>query len=354
MQPIKGSQVLMFVGALVIVAAIGLSFIKVFQATPPAAPELSRVLSEPKTIGVLTVSQYGDVVVGLKEGLKELGYTNVTFKEVLFETKATEQDVANLAKELIAEKVDLLYVPGEFWALWIINATKTIGNSTPIVHFSNFHDPVAYGLAKSFLSSGNNATGVSMNIAEVIQKQLEFLRKLRPDSKKIGVFGKGFGIPFIVGEWLNALKQQAPRLDYEVVEYTTDVSPPNVESAFHDLIAKFKRGDVDALYHIGGHYYGDQQTAETELAERLQIPMIVPLEDLPTGGHFGYSADFLSSGKQTAKMVDKIFRGAKPSNIPLEHAEKIFLVVYPTRARQAGVEFPEFILSIATQIVNDK
>lgn len=73
--------------------------------------------------------------------------------------------------------------------------------------------------------------------------------------------------------------------------------------------------------------------------------------DLPTGGHFGYSGDFLEAGKQADVMMDKIFRGTKPSNIPLEFSKHHSLVLYTARAREAGIEFPESILLIADKIV---
>src|SRR3990170_2265833 len=101
MQPIKSSQALVLVGALIVIVVIMFSFTKVFQATPPAAPEPSRVFSEPHTIAVLFVRQSTLAVDGFKEGLKKLGYTNVTFREVLFDSQVTTQDVEKLTKELL-------------------------------------------------------------------------------------------------------------------------------------------------------------------------------------------------------------------------------------------------------------
>ena len=354
MRSVKSSQVLVVIAVLAIIVFVALSFVKVFQATPPKTPELSRAFSEPKTIGVLFVRQSVLAVEGMKKGLEKLGYTNITFKEVLLDSQATAEDVKELTKGLVDEKVDLIYATGELRALGAIDATKEMGNDTPIAYLSTFHDPVAYGLAKSFVSSKNNATGVSKDIARELERQLEFLRKIRPDSKKIGVFGKGFAVPTIGGVFLFELKQRASRFGYEVVEYTTDASPPKAEAAFHAVAAAIKPGDIDALYHIAGHYFDIQETAESALAARLKVPMVAPIEDLPNGGHFGYSGNFLDSGKQAAKMVDKIFRGTKPGDIPLEYNEKMSLVVYPMRARLAGVEFPGSVLEIADQVVNDK
>ena len=345
----------MLIGALVIVAVLGFFFFKVLRATPSAAPGLSKVLSEPKTIGIIYFRQQADAVEGLKEGLKDLGFSNITYKEFAMPVSDDMDKVAaGYAKTLVEWKVDLIYTALEFQGLPAITTTKEMGSDTPVVFLSQFHDPVGYGLATSFRSSGNNATGIALNIVEVVQKQLEFLKKIRPSVKKIGVFADGFMVPPLSEEFYPEFKRQATKFGYEVVVYTTQVPPPEAEKAWRATAAKIKPGDIDALYHIAGHYFDAQEAAESELAERLQIPMVAPIEDLPNGGHFGYSGGFTGAGKQSARMVDKILRGTKPEDIPLEYNEQVSLVLYPVRARLAGVTFPESILSIATTIVNDK
>src|SRR3989338_5703463 len=80
--PIKNSHIIIILGVLVIIGAIAFSFFQVFQATPPKSPEQSAVLREPKTIGLMFFPQQAKAIIQFKEGLKELGYTNITFKEV--------------------------------------------------------------------------------------------------------------------------------------------------------------------------------------------------------------------------------------------------------------------------------
>lgn len=354
MQSIKSSHVLIIVGAIVVIAAIVLSFTKVFQATPPAAPELSKVLSEPKTVGIIAFRQQAEAVEGFKNEIKRLGYTNITYKEVIVLPQNMMQESADATKKLVGEKVDVIYTVLEFMALAAVQTTKEIGDTTPIVFMAEFHDPVNYGLVKSFRSSENNATGLSISIVETVQKQLEFLRKIRPNSKKIGVFADGYMVPPCSDEFYPELQRQASKFGYEIVAYTTKVPPPEVEAVWHATAAKIKPGDIDAIYHFACHFFDPQEAAESELAARLHIPMIAPLEDLPNGGHFGYSADYVSVGEQSARMVSKILRGGKPSDIPIENAEKLSLIIYLARARLAGVEFPESVLSLAGKVVNEK
>ena len=350
--PIKTSYLLIIVGVLVVVAAITMGFSSIFQGTPPKIPEQPSVLREPKTIGLIFFRQQAEVVAGFKEGMKELGYSNITYKEfpMLIGDK-TPQESAEYTKTLIKEKADLILTALEFQALPAIEATKEMGNSTPIVFMAQFHDPVSFGLAKSFRSSGNNATGVSLNFIDLIQKHMEFIRKINPNIKKLGMFTDGFMVPALSTELYPEFRRQAAKFGYEVVTYTTKVPPPEAEKAWYDTAAKIKSGDIDAIYHLAGHYFTLQEEAETKLAARLKIPLIVPLEDLVTGGHFGYSGDYTSAGKQSARMADKILRGAKPSDIPLEYMEKISLHVNLSRLQQAGVEFPESILKLADKIV---
>lgn len=354
MQP-KISQTLIFIGVLVVVAVLGFFFFKVLKATPSAAPGLSKVYSEPKTIGIVYFRQQEEAVAGLKEGLKDLGYSAITYKEFVMPVSDDMDKVAaGYAKTLVENRVDLMYTALEFQGLPAITTTKEMGDDTPIIFLSQFHDPVAYGLAKSFRSSGNNATGIALNIVEIVQKQLEFLKEIRPDIKKIGVFADGFMVPPLSEEFYPEFRRQAAKFGYEIVVYTTQVPPPEAEKAWRTTAAAIKPGDIDALYHIAGHYFDAQEAAESALAARLQIPMVAPIEDLPNGGHFGYSGGFLGAGRQSARMADKIFRGTKPGDIPLEYNEQIALVLYPERARLAGIVFPESILSIATRIVNDQ
>lgn len=360
MKSLRGSQVLMLLGAVIAIAIAGFFFTKIFQALPSETPELSSALSEPKTIGIIYFRQQTEAVQGFKEELKDLGYSNIAFREfVLLANDEMIQQAIDATKTLVDEKVDLIYANLEFQGLAAIQTTKEMGSTIPIIFLSQFHGPISYGLAQSFRSSKNNATGVALNIVEVVQKQLEFLKKIRPNAKKIGVFTDGFMVPPLSEEFYPEFRRQAAKLGFEVITYTTNAPPPEAEKAWRDVAAAIKPGDIDALYHIAGHYFdsheksGTQEAAESALAARLKVPMIAPLEDLANGGHFGYSGDFMGAGRQTAKMADKIFRGTKPSDIPLEYNEKISLVVYPARARLAGVEFPESLLSIAT-IVDDR
>lgn len=347
----KTAKIFLAVGILVVVGIVGFSLYQVFRGVPlfkPPAPPAPKVA---KKIGIIYFRQQSDAIDGMKEGLKELGYSDILYEEIVNIPGPTmEAEIEQAAQKLVEDRVDLIFATLEHQARGAINVTKRMGSSIPIVFLTNFHDPVKYGLAQSFKSSGNNATGVSLDLVEVVQKQLEFLKKVKPSTKKVAVFSDGFIVPPIAEEILAELKRQAPQFGYEIVEYKTTAPPPEAEKAWFEVAQKIKPGDIDAIYHLAGHPFYYQETAESELATRLRVPMVAPVEDMVNGGHFGYSGDFRAAGKQSVKMIDKIFKGVKPADIPLEFIEKKVLLVHKGRAHIAGYEFPESMLSIAVKM----
>jgi putative tryptophan/tyrosine transport system substrate-binding protein len=348
------SKPVFIVIAIILLGLVGYSLLKVFGGLPSGAPDPSPVLKEEKTIGVLYFRQQSEVIEGLKQGMKDLGYENIVYEERVNSTGPTLlAEVKSTSEELVAANVDLIFSGLEHQARGALKATADANSTIPIVYTTSFHDPVKYGLAESYRSSGNNSTGVSLNIVEVVQKQLEFLKKADPDSRKIGMFGDGFQVPAIGEEFAAELRVQAPRFGYEVVEYSTSVPPPEAEAAWHETANAIEAGEIDSIYHIAGHYFEPQEGAEFKLAERLGVLMLAPLEDLPNGGHFGYSSDFFESGIQAARLIDKIFRGADPSDIPIEFTKENILVINTTRADKIGFTFPEDMLSIAEIITYD-
>lgn len=306
-----------------------------------------------KTIGVLYFRQHLDTLNGLKKGMSNLGYTDVNLKyEEILLTPGPNlyQDIDDGVKKLLADHVDLIWVSMEHQGLEAEKITKDMKDNTPIVFMARFHDPVSFGLAASYKSSGNNATGVATNMPENVQKALQFFKEINPKAKKVGVFGNGFMVPPNFGDaYLAELKKQAPKFGMTVVEYTTDKAPDVTGKTWHEVAATIKPGDIDALFHIAVHFYDPQETAETELAKRLNIPMAVPSEDLPTGGMFSYSDDFGVSAEQAAVMVDKIFKGTKPADIPIEFGSKQILRLNLKRAQEAGITFPNSMLYIAEE-----
>ena len=310
----------------------------------------AAITKKSKVVGALYLRQHLDAYYGLKQGMKDLGYTNqdVTYDEVMITPSPNfYKDVEEGAKKLIADKVDLLWVSMEHQAATALKLTKEAGNDTPTVFMTRFHDPLDYQLVASYKSSGNNSTGVATNLFQIVQKTLSFFKEINPRAKKIGFFGQGFMIPGFGDVYASEFKKQAPKLGMAIVEYTSDKAPDPTGAVWHEAADKIAPGDIDGIVHIAGHFYDPQETAETELAKRLHIPLAVPTEDLPTGGTYAFSDDMAASAAQSGVMIDKIFKGTKPSDIPIEFGAKSILMLNLKRANEAGITFPDAMLSIA-------
>ena len=322
------------------------------------APQKESASVVPKKIGIANFVQGSSSVTGLKKGLAELGYSDVEFfgGEVIPNPKMIEEIKAIYRKAIEENDVDLLFADHEHQALAAVEITREMGVDVPIVFISRFHDPVSYGIVESFKSSGNNATGITQNLTEVASRIYNFLREINPSLKKVGVFGEGFLIPGLADDdYFPAMKDEADRLGIELIEYKSSAPPPQAEAEFNRVADSIKKGDIDGIFHLPGHFFESQQVAEYQLAKRLGIPMHAPYEDLGSegvegGGHFAYTANFAHAGEQAARMVDKIFRGMKPSEIPLEYGEQNLLVLEKGRAEETGIKFSESMLFLADEV----
>lgn len=316
---------------------------------------LGSAAQEPVKIGLLSMRQFNDVAKGLREEMARLGYTDAQFIDIATNPSPTlAQDIDVAVRRLIEEDVDAIWASLEQQAKGAVDITKMLGRQDiPIVFMTRFHDPVEYGIIESFTSSGNNATGVATNLEEIVARTLQFFKDIDPSIKKVGVFSEGFMVPGVGEEFFAALLAEAPRFGMEIVQYKTSVPPPEVEAEFYRVADSIQKGDIDALFHIPGHFYNLQEAGEGKLSLRLGIPMFAPYEDLPNGGMFTYSDDFGESGRASAVILDKVLRGAKPSDIPVEYGAGNVLTLMMSRAREAGITFPESMLYLAKNKFED-
>lgn len=347
--------------ALLIILAVGITGWLIYRPVPT---KQAVIPAKPKLIGLVYHRQHIDAMEGLKQGMKKLGYTDkdIAYDEVkIIPGPNLDTDLKNAIRKMIADKVDVLFVSLEHTARIAINLTKEANSDMPIVFLTRFHDPVAFGIVESYKSSGNNATGVAINMIPTTQKTLLFIKEINPNAKKVGVFTEGFMIPpNNSDDLLKELKNQAPRFGLSIVEYKTQKSPTNPKENWHEIGDKIKPGEIDAIVHLPVHFFDSetpgpgqsQEADELLLAQRLRIPHAVPSEDLPTGGNFSFNDDFNASAGQAAVMIQKILNGTKPKDIPIEFGTKSLLILDLKRAQEAGFQFPQSMLSIANQKID--
>lgn len=292
-----------------------------------------------------------NVEQGFYKGMEALGYKegkNVHY--IVTPYGESPAKMQGLAQSLIDQKVDLIMAVTNVAATGAKKATEVSNRTDLPIVFSHASSPDATGLIKSFKSSGNNLTGVAIDFTEITGKKLEFLKKINPNIKRIGVIDAVFTDP--AGTLvLNSLKKVAPKLGVEIVSYkvANDVGPTSTAeiSAFTN---KMKPGDVDAFFTVPGPIANLPANAQiiVDMANRLKIPAVYHTgSQVDQGGLFSYSPNLIAMGEQTSVFVHKILNGQKPSDIPVEIASKNILAINLKTSDQTGIKFPDSMLSIA-------
>ena len=276
-----------------------------------------------------------------RKRLTELGYADGT--EIIFEQRwagGNLEKLPNLAAELVALNPDIIVTVTTTAALAVQKATSRI----PIVAIGPA-DPVKSGLVASLGRPGGNVTGLSPNQAEIAGKWLEIVREIVPRAKSLAYLTDR-GNP---GEMLvfRELEGRARRLGLEV-QAMDGLTKGNVEHAF----ASIERDRVDALIVATTASLLGQRQQIVESAARLRLPAVYARKEYPEeGGLLSYGTDAGPLFSRAAEYVDRILKGAYPSELPFEMASTFTLVVNMKTARALGVTIPQSVLVRADQVI---
>jgi putative ABC transport system substrate-binding protein len=337
---------------LIIVVIFGIFYFAISYFTQSSLSQYAKFGTTPKKIGVIILNMYTDADKSMKDEMSKLGYTdkNLSYdEEIIAPGPTVDVQTAKALARMTGENVDLFFVILESIAKATVLETQKQHINTPIVYITRFDDPVNIGIAKSFKSSGNNATGISTNVPDTIQKYLLFFKEINPNTKKVAVFSDGFILPNRGKKILSELRAQTAKFGITLVEYKTlATSTTDVEKAWFEIAKNIKLGDIDAIYHIPAHIFAAQHQEEEKLAVKLHIPYAVPIEDMPEAGMFSYTDDVKTYGQEAGIMIDKILRGTKPTDIPIQYGTKQLLVLNLKRANEAGIKFSDSMLYKAT------
>ena len=277
-----------------------------------------------------------------RSGLRDLGY--VEGRTIRFEYRAADGKVERLpelAQELVAAKVDVIYVAIAPAALAAKHATNTI----PVV-FAGIPDPVGMGLVASLARPGGNVTGVAFEATpEQAAKQLELLKELAPSVRRVGIFGAP-GLRESLQAHERSVERARTRLGlaFARVEVATVA---DLDLAF-DALA---RDPVDALWLIApAAFQGRRRIADFALRHRL--PAIAPHREFAeAGGLVSFGANFGHNHRRAAAYVDKILKGAKAGDLPIEQPTIFELVINLGTARSLGLTIPPALLRRADQVI---
>jgi putative ABC transport system substrate-binding protein len=294
-------------------------------------------------IGWLTNARFSEIpnrTEAFRQGLRELGY--VEGKNIVIEWREGNNDqVPALVAELVRLKVDVI-VTG---ALTLTRAAKAATSTIPIV-MAQDPDPVRNGFVASLAHPGGNITGLSTLAPELNGKKLEILKEVVPGLSRVAVFvTSSVRDPALVSKEVE-LAAQALKVK---LQYLDVLTPADFETAFREAI----KGRVDAiLMEVAGPVYIPHRKKTPELAAKSRLPVMYRRpQDVEAGGLMSYGVNVNDLDRRSATYVDKILKGAKPGDLPVEQPTKFEFVINLKTAKQIGLIIPPNVLARADKVI---
>jgi putative ABC transport system substrate-binding protein len=295
-------------------------------------------------IGRLDVSTASGGAVlweAFRKELSKLGW--IEGKNITIEYRFAEQKferLPELAAELVRLKVDLIVATGRSPALAAKSATATI----PIV-MTSVPDPVGEGLVASLARPGGNVTGLSNLNPELASKRLEILKDTIPKLARVGYLqqaGSSAELP------LKDVRAAAPVLKIKLEEIRIQPTAEGIQSALRTAQQKH----IEAIMIGGGRTLFAERKRVVELVVKHRLPAIYTQKEyVEEGGLMSYGADSVDLYRSAAVYVDKILRGTKPADLPVQQATKFEFIINLKAAKQIGLTIPVRVLERANQVI---
>jgi putative tryptophan/tyrosine transport system substrate-binding protein len=312
------------------------SFVQLAQAQQPA--KIPRI----GYLAISSLSGSASRAEAFRQGLRELGY--VEGKNIVIEWRSADgkrERGPALAEELVRLKVDVLVTGGAGATRPAKDATKTI----PIV-MAQDDDPVGNGHVASLARPGGNITGLSSLGAELSGKRLELLKEIVPKLSRVAVFGTS-------SEPGNARGLKDTELAARVLgvklQYVDILTWKDIEPGFRAAVMRKTDG---ALVSVGGPILNSHGTQIRELAVKHRLPAMYQRPNDPeAGGLMSYSANSDDLFRRAATYVDKILKGTKPADIPVEQPKKFEFIINLKAAKQIGLTIPPNVLARADRVI---
>jgi putative ABC transport system substrate-binding protein len=295
-------------------------------------------------IGFLIASSASTIAsrtAAFRQGLRDLGYHEG--KNIVVEWRSAEGQLdrqSELANELVRLKLDVIVTAGPESTRAAKNATSTI----PII-MAQDSDPVGSGFVASLGRPGGNITGLATFAPEISAKQLELLKEIVPKLSRVAVLGN-LTVP---GNAQTLKETELAAAAFAVQLQSIEVhAPKDIESAFRTATV----GHADALLVLGGPVLNPHRRQVTELAvkSRLAATYTRP-EFVEAGGLMTYGASYNDSFRRAATYVDKVLKGAKPNDLPIEQPTKFELVINLKAAKQIGLTIPSSVLAKTDRVI---
>jgi putative ABC transport system substrate-binding protein len=297
-------------------------------------------------IGLLSPSSLSDPRMSrrhgaFREGLRELGY--VEGQNIVIESRWAEGNydrLPGLAAELVSLKVDVIVT----YAPPAIQAAKQATAAIPIV-MAVVIEPVATGFVASLARPGGNITGLSLMAPELVGKQLEILKEVVPKVSRVALLGN----PANAGTAPQVRHAQDAAQAFGVRLQTLEVrGPSEIDSAF-GAMTRERAGAVIVLVDA---MLVDHRTQIADLATKRRLPAVYGITDhAEAGGLMAYGANVNDRFRRAAYYVDRILKGAKPADLPVEQPTKFELIINLKAAKQIGLTIPPNMLARADRVI---
>ncbi len=280
----------------------------------------------------------------VRQGLRDLGY--VEGRNLVIEYRDAEgkaERLPALAAELVALKVDVIVASTQVSALAAKQATKTI----PIV-FPVAADPVASGLVASLARPGGNVTGLSVLAPELVGKCLEHLKQAVPGVSRVAVLWQPGAFGGRTEQDMLKAADVAGRALGVRLQFVEARGPADIDRAFSDMT----RARAGALTVLTSTMFYSERRRLVDLAAKNRLPAVYPYrEPVDAGGLMSYGPNIPDLYRRAATYVDKILKGAKPADLPVEQPTKFELVINLKTAKALGLTIPRSLLSLADQVI---
>jgi putative ABC transport system substrate-binding protein len=277
-----------------------------------------------------------------RQGLRDLGYVEGRNVEIEYrDAEGKYERLPALAAELVSLKIDLIVASTYPATLAAKNATKTI----PIIMVA-VADPVRIGLIASLVRPGGNITGPTLLAGtEMVGKHLELLKEAVPNLSRVAVLSNPANPMHVVR--LREVEIAGRSLGVQI-QILKAQGPEEFDSAF----AAMTRERAGALYVVGDPMFNQHRTRLAELAAKRRLPAVYELKDqAEAGGLMAYGPNTPDIYRRAATYVDKILKGAKPADLPIEQPTKFELVINLRTAKALGLTIPPSLLQRADQVI---
>jgi putative ABC transport system substrate-binding protein len=282
-----------------------------------------------------------NLIAAFEAGLRERGYT--PGREVVIEYRSADghsDQLPILAAEVVGLGVDVIVTGVNPNTIAAKRATRTI----PIVMAASFF-PVEDGLVASLARPGGNVTGFTQEAGEEVAKRLQLLREVVPNLTRVATLS-GVGMsynPYFV----KTLQDAARGLGVSILQFEIG-NVEDVTQAFVDM----ERARVDGLIVFGGPVTLAHRSTIIDLAAKKQLPAIWSVQErVVDGGLMSYGADVADLYRRAAGYVDRILKGAKPADLPVEQPTKFILAINLKTAKQLGLTIPQSLLQRADEVI---